>query len=230
LSVFLFPKMRLPVFFFFFLCATHRLYAQDSVVCLNQPLKCNERQILAPAVLITGGLLLSGQIKHDVVDFRNRNLGGFYTNADDVLAFTPILAAYSLDAFGVPSRNDFWNRSAILFKGELMMLGTVSLLKNLTNQTRPDGSNQHSFPSSHTAQAFLAATFLSQEYKHQLPWIPYAAYAVAGTVASIRIGNNKHYISDVLVGAGIGILSQKVSYWTHRYRWGKNVPRPIIRF
>lgn len=222
--------MRLSALLTLLFFATTHLHAQDSSVYLNRPLNCTAHQFIAPAALITTGLLFSGPIKQDLVDFRNKNLGGFYTNADDVLAFTPILAAYSLDAFGVPSRNDFWNRSAILFKGELMMLGTVYLIKNLTDQTRPDGSDQHSFPSSHSAQAFLAATFLSQEYKHQLPWIPYAAYAVAGTVASIRIGNNKHYISDVLVGAGIGILSQKVSYWTHRYRWGKNVARPIIRF
>lgn len=217
-------------FLVFYLLLTLNLSAQDSLVHLNQAKKYSAKQLLAPIAFASTGLLLSGHFKYDVADFRDRNLGGFYTNADDALVFSPIVAAYSLDAFGIASRNDFWNRSAILCKGEIMMLGTVLLLKRSTTQTRPDGSNQHSFPSTHTAQAFLAATFLSQEYQHKLPWIPYAAYTVAASVAAIRMGNNKHYISDVLVGAGIGILSQKIAYWTHQYRWGRHVPRPIIQF
>lgn len=222
--------MRYSSLLTFLLLLTFNLCAQDSLVRLNQPKQFSAQQLFVPLAFASTGLLLSGHLKYDVSDFRDRNFGGFYTNVDDVLVFTPIAAAYSLDVFGIASRNDFWNRSAILCKGELMMMGTVLLLKRSTTQTRPDGSNQHSFPSTHTAQAFLAATFLSQEYQHKLPWIPYVAYGVAASVGAIRIGNNKHYISDVLVGAGIGILTQKIAYWTHQYRWGRNVPKPIIQF
>ena len=111
-----------------------------------------------------------------------------------------------------------------------MVFSAVYLLKNTINETRPDGSNTHSFPSGHSAQVFLAATFLSQEYKHRLPWIPYAAYTMASSVAAFRIANNRHYITDVLVGAGLGILTQKVAYWTHQYRWGRHVEKPIKVF
>jgi membrane-associated phospholipid phosphatase len=40
-------------------------------------------------------------------------------------------------------------------------------------------------------------------------------------IQALRIMNNKHYLSDVLIGAGIGILSTKISYWTHQYKWNK---------
>jgi membrane-associated phospholipid phosphatase len=51
--------------------------------------------------------------------------------------------------------------------------------------------------------------------------MPYASYTVASSVGLLRVANNRHYISDVLVGAGIGYLSMKVAYWTHQYKWGK---------
>ena len=42
--------------------------------------------------------------------------------------------------------------------------------------------------------------------------MPCAAYGLASLVAVLRMANNKHYISDVLVGAGSGILLIKLSY------------------
>ncbi|MCH5684333.1 phosphatase PAP2 family protein [Niabella sp. W65] len=113
------------------------------------------------------------------------------------------------------------NRSAILIKGTLFNLLTVGVIKRYAHQLRPDGSNYYSFPSGHTANAFAAATFLSEEYKHRFKWMPYAAYSIAGTVGLLRMANNRHYASDVLAGAGIGFLSMKLSYWTHRYKWRK---------
>lgn len=194
--------------------------AQDSIVN-NNKLKFSAQQIIAPSLLALSGLALKGEIKHDFMDIRNKHIPNFHTNLDDVLAFSPIVFAYGLDIFGLASRNDFWNRSAILCKGELMMFGSVYLLKYTTKELRPDLSDYRSFPSSHAAQAFLAATFLSQEYGQKIKWIPYAAYSVASSVALLRMANNRHYVGDVLVGAGIGVLSQKISYWTHQYRWGK---------
>ncbi len=44
---------------------------------------------------------------------------------------------------------------------------------------------------------------------------------MATGVGAMRVMNNRHWISDVMVGAGIGILSTNLAYLTHRYRWGK---------
>ena len=118
-------------------------------------------------------------------------------------------------------KTDIGNRTAILIKGEMLMLASVTVLKNATHILRPDSSAYTSFPSGHTAQAFAAATLLSEEYGYRYKWVPYLAYGLASTVGLLRIANNKHYISDVLVAAGIGILSTKVAYWTHRYKWGR---------
>lgn len=188
------------------------------------------QQFVAPVLLAGAGLSLSGHAKYEVQDWRNRHFDGFHTKADDVLSLAPIVAVYGLDLLGVKARTDFVNRSVILAKAELLAIGSVYLLKATTREERPDGSDAHSFPSNHSAQAFLAATFLSEEYGRRIRWIPYVAYTVASSVSVLRVLNNKHYINDVLVGAGIGILSQKLAYMTHRYKWGTRRQKPPLDF
>ncbi len=183
------------------------------------------KQVYAPAALMATGVFTAtafqDQIKYKIASERNIHLANFYSPIDNYLQYAPIPIAYGLDLLGIPSKNDLANRTAILIKGELMMLVSVNALKYGIREERPDGGNFHSFPSGHTAQAFAAATFLSEEYKDRLPWIPYAAYGAAGITGALRIANNRHYIGDVLMGAGMGILSMKVAYWTHRYVWGR---------
>lgn len=189
-------------------------------------LRFSHRQLYAPAALIISGLIANGHsresIKNEVAEERNEYIPGFKTHLDDYLQFSPLAVAYGLDAFGVKSKTDFMNRSVILLKGEILAIGVTTLVKKATHTLRPDGSSYNSFPSGHTTQAFAAATFLTEEYKEQYPWMPYASYSIASSVGLLRMANNRHYISDVLVGAGIGFLSMKVAYWTHRYKCGRN--------
>jgi membrane-associated phospholipid phosphatase len=188
-------------------------------------LRFSFRQLQLPLTLGVMGIATNGNgpesFKKEIVEERNEHLSHFHTRVDDYLQFSPLVIAYALDAAGIRSRNNFSNRTAILLKGELLMMGTVRGLKTWTHQLRPDGSAYTSFPSGHTAQAFAAATFLSEEYKDRFHWMPYAAYGLASSVGVLRMANNRHYISDVLLGAGIGILSMKAAYWTHQYKWGK---------
>jgi len=188
---------------------------------------------LVPGTLIMAGILANNNskeaLKYELAEERNEHLIHFTTRIDNFLQYSPIAVAYGLDAAGIRSKTDIANRTVILLKGELLMTVTVTLLKNLTHQLRPDGSSYLSFPSGHTAQAFAAATFLSEEYKDRFHWMPYAAYGIASGVGMLRMANNRHYISDVLVGAGIGILSMKLAYWTHHYKWSKR-KTPVQQF
>jgi len=189
------------------------------------------RPFYTPVLLSVAGIALNGNsresFKNELVEERNEIMPRFKTKVDNYLQYSPVFIAYGLDAMGILSKTDLANRTAILIKGELAMITTVTLLKNLTHQLRPDGSSYTSFPSGHTAQAFAAATFLSEEYRGRFAWMPYAAYGTAATVGLLRMANNRHYISDVLLGAGIGILCQKGAYLTHRYRWNKHSLKSI---
>lgn len=192
----------------------------------SEKLSFNYHQLILPTSLIITGIITNGSspqsLKNKIVAERNMHWPNFHTSMDDYLQYTPIAFAYGLDAFGAKSYTDIQNRTVIFIKGELCMVAITQLLKRSTSIQRPDYSGFNSFPSGHTAQAFAAATFLNEEYKHKYKWFPYASYSIASSVGLLRMANNKHYISDVLVGAGIGILSMKLSYWTHMYKWGKN--------
>lgn len=153
---------------------------------------------------------------------RNEHLPEFRTGVDDYLQYAPIAAVYGLNIFGIKGKNNFGNRTALLLKSEILSAAIVWTLKYTTREERPDRSNHRSFPSGHTAQAFTAATFMSKEYGDLSPWYSIGAYTAAASVGALRILNNKHYVSDVLVGAGIGILSTNIVYATHKYKWSRN--------
>jgi hypothetical protein len=233
------------------LCQTSLTYAQPAPDTVNPakpelyslpadtfrlppPIRYSHKQLFVPAGLIISGILVNGNgdesIKNEVKEMRNTHMNSFKTKVDNYLQYSPVVIAYGLDALGIKSRNTVVERSLILAKGAIFNYATVNILKRFTRQLRPDETTYNSWPSGHTANAFAAATFLSEEYKHRFKWMPYAAYGLASTVGALRICNNRHYISDVLAGAGFGYLSMKMAYWTHQYKWSKKRKKDFPKF
>jgi membrane-associated phospholipid phosphatase len=95
---------------------------------------------------------------------------------------------------------------AQLAKAYASTMAVVYILKPLVNRTRPDGGSQ-SFPSGHSASAFAGAAFIQMRYGWHLG-LP--AYAVAAFVAYSRVESKRHYTSDVVAGAAIGIAANLV--------------------
>lgn len=197
---------------------------KDSVKVAT-PLRYTPHQLIVPVSLLALGtgstLFFKNSIKYYISGERAEHIPNFNTSIDNYLQYAPIPIAYALDFIGFKSKTDIENRSVILIKAELLTIASTNILKYTTKERRPDGSSNYSFPSGHTSQAFTAATFLSEEYKDRFPWMPYVAYSMATATGILRVAKNRHYIGDVLFGAGLGILSTKVSYWTHQYKWGK---------
>jgi membrane-associated phospholipid phosphatase len=136
---------------------------------------------------------------------------------DDYLQYTPALSVYGLNSIGIQGKHNFKDRTVILGTSLLFVFASVTALKKITKIERPDGSAANSFPSGHTALAFAGAEFMYQEYKEVSIWYGISAYAVASTTGTFRIYNNKHWFTDVVAGAGFGILSTKVAYWMAPY-------------
>lgn len=152
--------------------------------------------------------------------------------ADDVLSLLPIPSVYVFNALGIKADHDFANRSLVLMKAELIMLGTVHLAKQMTGVMRPDSSDRLSFPSGHTAQAFMAASFWHHEMGMHGTGYIVAGYVMATAVASLRVMHNKHWVSDVVAGAGTGLLAAEIAYRTHHFRkrkWGNWMLAPDFR-
>lgn len=152
---------------------------------------------------------------------RNENFINFSNHLDDYMQHVPSVGVFALSIAGVRGTHDLRNQAALYVKSELLMLATVYGLKYSVGESRPDSGQKNSFPSGHTAQAFVAASFLSKEYGSRSIWISVGAYAAATTIGAFRILNNRHWVSDVLVGAGIGIFSTEIVYRTHHSKFRK---------
>ena len=161
-------------------------------------------------------------IKGDKAMFRVNNkygkentqlLTNFKTGIDYYLQFFGPAAVVGLKLGGYEGRSD-WPRllaSAALSYG--IMAGFVNGIKYTAKEMRPDGSTANSWPSGHTATAFVGASLLHKEYGlTRSPWFSVAGYGMATATGVMRVLNNRHWISDVMSGAGIGILSTELGY------------------
>lgn len=167
-------------------------------------------------VAVGGSLLLAGSL----IDFDHggRKIGGQYhqafsCKADEVLRFVPTVALMSMKLSGIKGRTKTFTEQVIRSAASLgiMTLG-VNITKKAVGRVRPDGSDDQSFPSGHAATAFLTATVFAKEFEGLSYWYPVGAYGLATTTALLRRTNDKHWMSDVMAGAGIGILSAELGY------------------
>lgn len=164
----------------------------------------------------TSGILYQAKvnIREDMARIRCISGTERYYRFDDYIQFVPAAAYLTLGFIPSIKKNDFGHRALALATSAIAMTVMVNTLKYSVKEMRPNGSRANSFPSGHTATAFMGAELIRIEYG----WgIGAGAYAVATTVAFMRLYNNMHWIGDVVAGAGIGILSAQIGYWLLPY-------------
>ncbi len=137
------------------------------------------------------------------------------THLDDYTLYVPAVAVLGLNIAGVRGKNNLVDATLLYAMSSGIANAIVVPLKRFTKEQRPDSSDVLSFPSGHTSTAFVSAEFLRQEYKNVSPWIGAAGYGFAIATGYLRMFNNKHWFSDVVAGAGIGILSTRITYWLY---------------
>jgi membrane-associated phospholipid phosphatase len=211
-------------FFAFSLCTSNAQTAvkRDSIATDSLPRsRFSYKALIVPAALIGYGVIgiesdqlksFNTQIRAEVTEDIDEKI-----TIDDFSQYAPAASVYALDAFGVRARHNIRDRSMILATSYLILSSTVLGLKSITKVGRPDGSSNNSFPSGHTATAFAGAEFMRQEYRDESIWYGVAGYAVAAGTGLFRMYNNRHWLTDVAAGAGIGILSTKIAYWVNPY-------------
>ncbi|MBF9237324.1 phosphatase PAP2 family protein [Hymenobacter sp. BT683] len=212
---------------------TTRKYANPSGV--SDPVKAPwykgklVRAVAIPALMIGYGAITAqgdAGINRSSREFVQKQFRPVSTMIDNTVIFLPYLELGAVALAGVESRDDRLNVLLIIAKGEAIMLASTYAVKYLSRETRPNGEDKLSFPSGHTAQAFLAASIVHTEFRDKSQWYGVGAYTIATSVAALRMINNKHWQSDVVAGAGFGILSAHLAYLSHRNRWGR---KPIGR-
>lgn len=165
-----------------------------------------------PVPIMVAGFIAKGQKKY-FREARQNLQPEFHHRFDDQLQFGGIALSTGLKLAGVEGRSAWGRYLASAGLSYAAMALMVNVVKYSAHEMRPDGSTANSFPSGHTATAFVGATVLHKEYGlTRSPWYSVAGYAMATTTGVMRSLNNRHWISDILVGAGIGILSTDLGY------------------
>ena len=171
------------------------------------------KKSILPTFLIVAGTSISESKFEKNIKTRIRNRVGndYEFKIDDYLIYAPAIEMYLADALGAKSKNHWFDQTKYLLMSNLLSSGISFSIKNIVNKERPNGDNL-SFPSGHTTVAFTNATVLKNEFKDSSVLLAYSGYAFAATAGTFRMINNKHWFSDVLAGAGIGILATEIIY------------------
>ena len=166
--------------------------------------------------LFLAGIIAKSEKKsfrQNTKDNKHTLITDFKTHIDDYSQFFGPVMTTGLKIAGVEGRSDWGRYLASTAMSYGIMALFVNGIKYTAKEMRPDGSTANSWPSGHTATAFVGATILHKEYgMTRSPWYSVAGYGVATATGVMRVLNNRHWVSDVLSGAGIGIMSGELAY------------------
>ena len=169
--------------------------------------------------LFVAGIIAKGEKEAFRQDYRNTNTKirlikyDFHSEIDNYTQFSGVALTAGLKMAGVEGRSSWPRLLASSLASYGVMAAFVNGIKYTASELRPDGSTHNSWPSGHTATAFVGATILHKEYGlTRSPWYSIGGYTLATATGVMRVLNNRHWISDVLSGAGIGILSTELAY------------------
>ncbi|WP_288445865.1 phosphatase PAP2 family protein [uncultured Chryseobacterium sp.] len=192
--------------------------AQDSIVTTEiQKSKLNYKSLIIPTAFIAYGVAglsiknlrqLNLSTKDEINEHQPKKI-----QLDNYTQYAPAVMVYGLNAIGVKGKHNLRDRTIIYASSQLIAAAFTMPLKYLVKEERPDGSNTLSFPSGHTATAFSSAQFMFREYKDTNFWLSISGYPVAIFTGVYRMLNDKHWLGDVVAGAGFGILSTELAYW-----------------
>lgn len=179
----------------------------------------NANALIAPGMLIGVGTLMHC-FSHDGLDLYVQQAAWkvhaewgsipYYYEFFRFLPAMPLVLDLGLGLAGAKARHGFWDRTIEAGIAFALAGGTTLLMKQIIDSPRPDGTTNDSFPSAHACTAFAGAELVRMEYGWG--WGA-AAYVMATGVAMLRMYHDRHWLSDVLFGAGLGILCAQAGHW-----------------
>ena len=146
-------------------------------------------------------------------DPRLRAALGVVTYLGTGMLWVPLYALFLLI-----TRDHLFQLISTLVLAEVMGLFFIIILRYGTKRARPARSykafpltpwNRYSFPSHHALRSFIIAVVIGIAF----PWLLPFLLPAASVVSFSRIYLSKHYLSDVLAGALLGILLAGASQW-----------------
>ena len=174
------------------------------------------KQLIAPAALFTVGALGIGEnAPLNKLDLKVREKalqirGNCPMHFDDYLQYLPTAMYLGLSALPTKSKHTFPEKVCVAAVTFIAETALVNGLKYTIREQRPNFAEHNSFPSGHTTTAFAGAELVRTEYgwAYGIP-----AYVIATGVGFMRLYNDRHWITDTIGGAAVGILSARIGYW-----------------
>jgi hypothetical protein len=179
-----------------------------------------------PNLYIAAGGGAAALAVHPIDDNVNIALKSHYTVVNDIykpahiVGETPVLVGVSLLTYAYGRLMDAPKASHFgmdLVRAQLIASAMTEILKYSVRRERPDGSDNLSFPSGHAAETFATATVIERH----LGWkMSVLGYAFSSYVASSRLHDNVHWLSDVTFGAAVGTIAGRTvtehgrNFWT----------------
>lgn len=163
-------------------------------------------------------LIATSALWNDYANHRNIHISGHDMHTPglksaDYIQYAPLALIYIPKLFGLEGRLT-WKEMLLTQAGTFVAtFGLTQGLKYSFGRLRPDESARNSYPSGHSVTAFLLAHMLHKEYGETVsPWFSVAGYSIATATGIMRVCEQRHHISDVLCGAGIGIFMAEIGY------------------
>ena len=194
--------MKNNILCFLFLCTSLSSFGQ------------NKSWYFVAGLTGASALLYNDFSKEKQKAFHDEYFTGFNTSVDNVLQYSPTLVNLGLNFTGLSKNVNAKDQLATFLLGTGTYVVITQGLKYSINEIRPDGSD-HSFPSGHTTTAFFGARMLDRVYGKKYPAIALGGYALATATGALRMANNKHWATDVAMGAAIGIASAEFAHWAY---------------
>ncbi|MEO8819288.1 MAG: phosphatase PAP2 family protein [Ginsengibacter sp.] len=176
-------------------------------------------------------------IQQSALRLKNRktSVNDISNGLSDFGAVYEVVTVAGIGAYGlIISNNKLVNTTLLASQAYITSGAAMTFIKLLAGRTRPsyypagveaeprflglfhrklndaNGTNENSsFPSGHTTVAFAVATVFASEYKDN-PWVSVVSYTTASLIGASRITQNKHWITDVVVGAALGYVTGKL--------------------
>ena len=193
------------------------LRKQDIEIYGDSVYKPSYKKLIIPTVFIGFGVVslssdalknLNSSTKYEIGEHQPKHI-----TLDNYTQYLPAAMVYGYNLAGIKGKHNLKERTIIYGTSQLISTAFVLPLKHLVKEERPDGTNHLSFPSGHTTTAFSSAHFLFREYEDENIWLAISGYPIAIFTGVYRTLNDKHWVGDVVAGAGFGILSTELAYW-----------------
>ncbi|HEX9705004.1 MAG TPA: phosphatase PAP2 family protein [Gemmatimonadales bacterium] len=211
--------------------------AQGQVTELRPPHRIRWYEAAAAAAGVTVLMLVDEPMQRAVQGSRSPttdDLAGVFRRVGQPEVFGTV--SVGLVGFGLLRDRPQLTRAGGRLVGSLAVAGAWSFtMKKAVGRARPSAdlgafvfrpfTRNESLPSGHTVMAFALATSLSDELNRG--WLTVGLYSLAAGTALSRMNDNRHWVSDVALGALIGTTSAKLV--SGRWRvFGLTPPRFLV--